>query len=388
MQKEKTLSIIKTVGYILLQLSLIAIAIGIGFYWHKLSFSYQGDFSLLKEARQLFTENAYLPLPDDKKLEYGMISGMLQTLNDPYTYFVDPPSTELHANQLAGKFGGVPIRYEKDAEGYWIIFPYQASSAEFAGIMDADRLIAIDQISINQQTTETELQAALRGEIGSKIQLTLYRTQYKQTLDTFLIREEYALPTVTWNLIPGQDQLGMIHINTIATSTAAEIREGVDDLQNQGAIGFILDFRNNGGGLVESGLEIARLFSNPGQLMQRQFKGQEVETFHADNIGVLAHLPIVILINENTASAAEIIVAAIKANNDVPVIGTASYGKTTIQYVFTLKDGSSIHVTSGKWWVPGCDIPIQPDHLIHEDESLLKVQTEAVYLLLKAITSN
>jgi carboxyl-terminal processing protease len=160
-----------------------------------------------------------------------------------------------------------------------------------------------------------------------------------------------------------------MEINLIAASTADEILRAVKDLQNRGASHFILDLRNNPGGLLTAGVDISRLFLKDGLVIEQQYRGQPVESFKVEKPGPLADLDLAVLINRGSASAAEIIAGSLQAHHRASLIGSPSYGKDTIQLVFDLQDGSSLHVTAAQWWVPGLVSPIsgvglQPDVLV------------------------
>jgi carboxyl-terminal processing protease len=179
-------------------------------------------------------------------------------------------------------------------------------------------------------------------------------------------REEIALPSVTWHLDAGEPRLGVIEINVIAATTSDEIQKAVKDLQSRGATAYALDLRNNGGGLLDAGIDIARLFLKDGVVMEQQFRGQEVKTYRVEKPGPLADIPLAVLVNGSTASASEIIAGALQAHERARLIGEPTYGKNTIQLVFELRDHSSIHVTAAQWWIPGLDAPrpgkgLQPD---------------------------
>jgi carboxyl-terminal processing protease len=172
-------------------------------------------------------------------------------------------------------------------------------------------------------------------------------------------RAEIPLPSVTWHLDPDAPSVGVIEINVVAASTPEEIEKAVKDLSERGATAYILDLRDNFGGLLDAGVNTARLFLKDGMVIEQQYKGKDVESFEVERPGALADIPLVILVNENTASAAEIIAGALKAQGRAKILGKPTYGKDTIQLVFDLQDGSSLHVTSAHWWVPGLDPMLQ-----------------------------
>jgi carboxyl-terminal processing protease len=151
-------------------------------------------------------------------------------------------------------------------------------------------------------------------------------------------------------------------------------------LEQKGAQAIILDLRDNTGGLVETGIDIAELFLSEGEIIHRQFKDKEVEIFNVKKPGPITDSRMVILVNGYTASAAEIIAGALSANERALLIGNPTYGKTTIQFIFTLQDGSSIHVTSGRWWIPGINFPLIPDLETHDtsESVILKLAVDAL----------
>ena len=245
--------------------------------------------------------------------------------------------------------------------------------------MDGDILVAVDALLVTSDTDDTTLLAAVRGLVGEKVTLTILRENEKLTFT--IERENIALPSVTWNLVPDSPTIGLVQVNRIAESTASEVQEGIDDLTSQGAESLILDLRDNGGGLVEGAVEIASLFLEEGEIMRQQFKDKEEEHFSIEEPGAYLDIPMVVLINGNTASSAEILAGALKAHGRASLIGSPTYGKTTIQYVFDLEDGSSIHVTSGRWWIMGVDFPLQPDVLIAGDSSDVEILQTAIETL-------
>ncbi len=169
-----------------LQIFLITISFVGGFLFHEKQFSddsvlnripfLKKEFALLSEAKNLLEKNAYFPLPDERKLEYGMIRGMLQAYNEPNTVFVEPPQHELQTNQLQGKFGGIGVRIERDTQNYVYLYPLPDSPALQAGIQEADRLLRVDKLDISPETSNDEIQAAIRGPVGEKVEIVVGRS--------------------------------------------------------------------------------------------------------------------------------------------------------------------------------------------------------------------
>jgi carboxyl-terminal processing protease len=331
-------------------------------------------FPLLSEAVSLLQQHGIKSLPPGNSMQYGMIRGMLQVYNDRFTVFLEPPQHTLQSNQLAGKYGGIGARLElsNDAK-YYLIYPLPDSPAAKAAIQEGDRLITVGNLEIQGDTPMDTVQAAIRGPVGSNVNLTIAKPPNFTPSQVSVIREEIGLPSVTWNLTAQDSRVGDLQINVIAATTPDEITTAIKDLQSKGASFFILDFRNNGGGLVDAGVSIANLFLDKGAIMEQQYRDQPVKTYQVEQAGPFTKIPIVLLVNHNTASAAEIVAGALQAQKRALLIGTPTYGKDTIQLVYTLSDGSSLHVTSAHWWVPGLregsleGKGLQPDISVSDD---------------------
>lgn len=360
--------------YTLIIILFITVGFAGGYAVRSILESSESKWQILEQAYQILSKNGLKDLPDNPTLEYGMIRGMLQAYDDPYTMFVEPAQHELESNTLEGKFGGIGVRLGRDEQGSVVLYPLPNTPAEDAGILENDRLIKVDDLQITPQTDLDTIQAAIRGRVGHWITITISRPPDNQLMVFRIKRVEIALPSVTSHLDPDEPRLGVIEVNLIAETTPDEITRAMTDLTQRGASAFVLDLRDNSGGLLNSGVEVSRLFLKSGVIIEQQYKGQQVEQFLVDKPGALSETPMVILINNNTASAAELIAGAMKANQRAKLVGSPTYGKNTIQLVFNLKDGSSLHVTSARWWIPGLEPPIegngvQPDIWIEESES-------------------
>lgn len=323
-------------------------------------------YPVFGEARDILQRQGLKALPEPPALEYGMIRGMVQAYDDPYTVFVEPVQAELQSNALQGSFGGIGVRLGNDPAGYWVVFPFPASPAEAAGVKEGDRLLGIDELQVGIETTLDNIQSAIRGPVGKSVKITIGHAPDFVPVQVMIERAEIPLPSVTWHLDPSEPRIGVLEINLIAASTSEEIQKAVADLQARGATHFVLDLRNNPGGLLTAGVDIARLFLKEGPILEQQYRDKEVESYKVERPGPLADLPLAVLINHNSASAAEIVAGALKVNGRAPLVGSPSFGKDSIQLVFTLQDSSSLHVTAAHWWVPGLQPPInqgglQPD---------------------------
>jgi carboxyl-terminal processing protease len=366
----------------------LGLAFVAGFFTRGLLPGFSPQFPLLGEAYSLLNAHAYDPLPTPSALEHGMIKGMLQAYGDPYTTLFEPVQARLQSDSLTGSFGGIGVRLGKDAQGYPVLYPIPDSPAQKAGVKDGDRLLKVDALAITPQTSTDDLQGAVRGKVDTQVKITIGRPPDYAPLEITITRAEIPLPSVTYHLDATEARLGVVEINIIAASTVDEITHAIQDLQGRGATAFVLDLRDNGGGLLDAGINIARLFLKDGNVIQQQYRGQDVVTYKVEKPGPFADLPMVILVNQNTASAAEIISGALQAQKRALLIGSQTYGKNTIQLVYQLSDNSSLHITSAHWWIPNLefpidghglkpDIPISPDNT--DPEAAIKAAIQALF---------
>ena len=365
--------------YVGLQIMIIILAMAVGYFGHNLISISQGEYELIDQAKGILVKNSILKIPSDEKLQHGMIRGMLETLNDPFTFFVDPAAHEIQTDQITGRFGGIGVRLERDTDMYWRLYPFPESPAVIAGIENGDILVGVDGFAITKETDDITLIAAVRGPVGEEVNISVLRGD--ETFDFRIEREDVPLPSVSWNLLPDFEEVGLVKINQISETTADEVESAVQELIDQGAVSIILDLRNNGGGLVKAGMAIANLFLEEGEVLHQQMNKHEKEVFSVNKPGPFIDIPVVVLVNGNTASSAEIVAGAIMKHDRAPIIGSQTYGKNSIQYIFDLKDGSSIHITSGKWWIPGISFPLQPDYAVEDDPSGVTAIQKAIEIL-------
>jgi carboxyl-terminal processing protease len=334
-------------------LVLVCFSFAIGYLFNEYFNPSDVSFTILSEAYDLVLRNGYASPPPLPALEYGMIRGMLDAYGDPYTTFIEPAQHELESDSLQGSFGGIGADLGIDPQGFIVLFPFPNSPASLAGILEGDRLVGVDNLSVTSTTSTDILLAAIRGPVGEPVIIRIARPPQYLEFEFTLIRQEILLPSVTWHLEPTQPRLGVIQVNIIASTSHDEILNAVNDLQRRGASAFVLDLRDNYGGLLDAGIDIARLFLTSGIIIEQQYRHQPIETFSVDQPVELENLPLVVLVNQNTASAAEIIAGSLQAHQRAILIGVPTYGKDTIQLVYELEDGSSLHVTAAHWWIPG-----------------------------------
>jgi carboxyl-terminal processing protease len=308
------------------------------------------SFALLYEADQLMQTHFLYDTPDASTRVHGAISGLVTSYNDPYTFFVEPQTAEVDSGNLAGRYGGIGAEIGHDAEGRFVIGRvYRDNPAFEAGLEEGDLLIAID----DQTTSGLDLNgvlALIRGDIGDPVVLTVERNA--QEFELTIIRGEVLVPAAFWRILQEDERIGYIQLTRFTDRAPDEIRQAIDELVDQGAEALVLDFRDNGGGLVSSAVDIAGEFLNGGIILFETHRGQEEQVFNAPRGGHAVDIPLVVLVNQNTASASEIVTGAIQDRGRAILIGQKTYGKGSVQLILSLSDGSSIHVTTAEWYTP------------------------------------
>ena len=315
---------------------------------------------------------------------YSAIEKMLATLDDPFTRLLRPDQYRSLQVNTSGELMGVGLQISQDGEtgNLTVIAPIDDSPAERAGIQPQDQIVKIDGFSTSELTLD-ESAARMRGLRGSQVTLTVLRNSNKTTEDIILVRDRIALnPVITELRSDLKDTpLGYIRLNQFNANATEEVAQGIQSLEKKGAKAYILDLRNNPGGLLQSGIEIARLWLDEGTIVYTVNRQGLLGSFEAVG-SALTQAPLVILVNPGTASASEILAGALHDNHRATLVGEKTFGKGLIQSLFDLSDGSGLAVTVAKYETPNhTDINklgIMPDRVI-PSEPLLRnqVATEA-----------
>jgi len=296
---------------------------------------------------------------------YSALRRALQRLEDPYTRFMTPQQFESLTNQTSGELSGVGIRLSKEANTDFIIIlePIPNSPASAAGIQPGDRILSIDGVSTEGMTLE-EASERIRGEEGNPITLRLSRND-GDGFEVILTRARIELTNVHYNLRQeGDMEVGYIRLTEFSAHAAEQMEEAIQDLSGQGVEGFVLDLRGNPGGLLDASLEIARMWIQNGTLVRIVDRAGADEEVRATN-NALTRLPLVVLVDGNSASSSEILTGALQDNRRATVVGSQTFGKALVQSVHQLSDGSGLAVTISHYYTPnGTDIShrgITPD---------------------------
>lgn len=311
------------------------------------------EFPLLDETVGYIEEFFVKEKPSHTELEYAVVRAYLQELNDPYTFFIEPAVAASESDALAGRYGGIGVDIQRNEQGEFVLYPFADSPALRAGIREGDIILSINDTAVDLSSSMDTIRQALRGEIkdGAGVKLRVRNIAETEEREYFVQFEEILIPSVIWRTLFEDESIGYIKITGFTSRTPEEFRQAVTELRESDITALVLDLRGNSGGLLQESLTIAGEFLNGGILsIERRVSGENELPDVAG--GIMTDLPLVVLVNNGTASASEIVAGAIQANGRGILIGQQSFGKGSIQRIFTLSDNSSIHVSTALWLTP------------------------------------
>lgn len=282
-------------------------------------------------------------------LKDGAVEGYVKALGDEYTEYIPESEMEEFKEDINGSYTGIGIYMvvDKDTNKIIVYYPISDSPAEKAGIKSGDIIVSVDGVEYGYEDF-SKIADYIKGKEGTKVKLGIERDGKK--LDFEIERANIEINLVTSKMI--EENIGYVKLSSFDANAAKNFKEKVDKLVENGAKSLIIDLRNNGGGIVDSSTDIADFFLEKGKtiITIKDNKQKEEKTVAKQN--QTYSMPVVILVNENTASASEILTGALQENNRAKVIGTKTYGKGVIQTVIPLSDGSGLKITTGEYFTP------------------------------------
>ena len=336
-----------------------------------------------------FIKNNYIgEMNEDQMLEYAL-KGYVEGLGDDYSEYITKEEMEEYMEDTMGKYVGIGVYITNNTETNQIVVltPIKDSPAEKAGIQPGDIINKIDGIEYKGEQL-TEASSKLKDKEGTKAALEIIRKN--ETISIEVERREIKINHIESKVL--QENIAYIEISTFDEGTADEFKESWENLKNKNIKAIIIDLRNNGGGIVDEALEIADMFIAKGQTLlitSSKDKTEKIEKAKKDKI---IDLPVIILTNKGTASASEILSAAIKENNEkVKIVGQNTFGKGVIQTIFNLKDGSGLKLTTNEYFTPNHNIinkiGIKPDEEVElpEGKSIYTIEESEDTQLQKAL---
>jgi len=342
--------IIGLVLTILLSSGLTVLALGFGedpLAGSGASASNDADFAKLKDAYQTLREDYFQEVNSDSLLN-GAINGMIKSLDDPYSTYMDPTEAASFHENISSSFEGIGAEIKEEDGRIVVDVPIKGAPAEKAGVKPKDIILKVNDTSLEGMKV-TEAVKHIRGEKGSKAELLIQRPGTEGTLTIPVIRDTIPLETVTYEMMP--DNMGKIVISQFSENTDKEFKTALEDLKTQGMKGLVIDLRQNPGGLLDVAVEIGNTLIPKGKLIL-QVEHRDGSKKQYSSTGGKPDFPVVVLGDGGSASAAEILIGALKESAKTPVVGDKSFGKGTVQTTHSYKDGSNIKYTTAKWLTP------------------------------------
>ncbi|HUL53934.1 MAG TPA: S41 family peptidase [Opitutaceae bacterium] len=339
------------------------------------------DTAIFRSVLSLVGEN-YVDAKDADydRLTHAALEGMLRSL-DPHSEFLKADAYRELREEMDGKFGGIGVQIERRDNKVVVIAPIADTPGERAGIQRGDEFTKVDGETIEKIGANKVIER-LRGKPGTKVSVTLYRPSTKATLELTLTREVIKVGSVRDARILG-DGIGYLQLTQFSERTGTEFKKALKQLQSDGARALILDLRNNPGGLLDAAVEVAEPFFRPTELIvytQGRTADSREEMRAGANAGGLA-MPVAVLVNAGTASAAEVVAGALKDTARAVVVGETTFGKGSVQTVFRLKDGEALRLTTARYYTPsGVSIhekgiePQVPVAVSPDDEAKVRLQ--------------
>jgi carboxyl-terminal processing protease len=305
-------------------------------------------FGVLQEAWGLVNKEFYYPLPTDNKEVYGAVKGMLAALGDQHTILLEPAPASRETAIIEGKNGGIGVILATSESGQLVVdYPLRGFPAQRAGIRAGDQIIAVDGQSVADLGSDKAAEL-IRGDLGQPVSLTIVRAGLSQPLELVVVRGQI---NIYGDLIPDTD-IGYVSMSVFNRTATEDIKKALADVLAYQPRAVILDLRGNGGGLLRQAIDIADLFLPEGLIVTQKHSDGKVERFEGKTGELGESVPLIVLIDGGSASASEIVAGALQDRKRAVVIGQNSYGKGSVQGVYTLSDGSQLRVTRSAWYTP------------------------------------
>lgn len=326
--------------------------------------------SKLTKYREII-DKYFLGDVDDEKLEEGAIKGYIEGLGDPYTEYISKEDMDTYLDDTMGNFVGIGIYMIKNTQydKIQVLSTIKGSPAEKVGIQAGDLIVSVDGVEY-KASDMTVASNNIKGEAGTKVVVEILRGA--ETIKYEITREKVKVNQVEGKVI--SNNIGYIQFTSFDETTAEDFKAKYEELAKQNIKSLIIDLRNNGGGIVDQALEIADYITDKDSVLLYEVDKNNKETVRKSKNDAIINMPIIILTNENTASASEILAGALKDLGKAKTVGTTTYGKGVIQQILKLNDGSGIKITIEEYQTPNRNkihkVGIEPDEKVELPESV------------------
>ena len=314
---------------------------------------------------------------NEEDLKNSAIKGYVAGLGDEYTEYIPASKMKDYTENITGSFVGVGIYMVADEESDRVLvyYPIPGSPAEKAGIKSGDLIISVDDVEYTAKDFD-RIASFIKGKAGTKVKLIIEREG--QRIPYELIREKITTNPITAKMIEGN--IGYLKVPSFDEDTSKSFKEKVQELQNQGAQKLIIDLRNNGGGIVDEAVDIADMLLEKGKTIISTVNNKDKKTVTYSKNDPTITMPVIVLVNENSASASEILACSLQDNERAKLVGTKTYGKGIIQTLLSLTDGSGLKITTEQYYTPK-ETSIHKEGIKPDEEVKLPDTVKSIYSL-------
>jgi carboxyl-terminal processing protease len=336
-------------------LIVVAFAVGYGLGNQKEKIALQNipgsvDFSIVSDVWSKLQEKYFGQL-DQEKMVYGAAKGVAESLGDPYTVFYDPQESNVFKESIAGSFEGLGMEVGVKDSILTIVSPIEGTPSKNAGLLPGDKIVKIGEEFTSDMTVDQAV-SKMRGKSGTIVKLTIFREGWKETKEFEITRAVINIPSVKLEILDGN--IAHLTIYQFNDNLTAQFVSAANEIVSHGATKIVLDLRNNPGGLLDKAQEIAGWFLEKGTLVLiEEYSDGVQKEYKATGNAYFANYPMVVLINEGTASASEILAASLQENDsNVKLVGETTFGKGLVQEALEINNGSFLKVTIARWLTP------------------------------------
>ncbi|MGE7906745.1 S41 family peptidase [Peribacillus sp. NPDC094092] len=306
------------------------------------------EFEKLYSTYDTIKDNYYEEI-DQEKLVDGAINGMIKSLDDPYSAYMDKKEASSFHESISSSFEGIGAEIQEQDGQIMVVSPIKGSPAEKAGVKPNDIILSVDGKSV-EGLSSSEAVLKIRGEKGTKVDLSISRAGEPEPIELTIKRDTIPIETVYAEML--DDGVAKIQVTSFSEHTVQELNTALEEMSKKDMKGLVLDLRGNPGGLLDQAIDMASLFIPNGKVvLQVEDRSGKKDVYKSKNDGELK-IPVVVLIDDGSASASEIVAAAVSESADIPLIGVKSFGKGTVQTAQDFEDGSNFKYTAAKWLTP------------------------------------
>lgn len=307
------------------------------------------DGRLVHEALDIVTHDYYRPLKRDQLVNKGL-EAAVAGLGDPYSHYFDPTTYKAFLNQSNPHVNGIGISIVPDARGLRVVDVYPGSPAAHAGLARGDVIVSVGKTSLAGRP-QTFAASLIQGRPGTRVTLTVMHTGRSRVV--VITRAALVVPVATGKLVSYHGKkIGEVALSTFSDGSGDELRAQVEKAVHQGASALVLDLRQNGGGLLNEAVNVASIFIPDGTIVSTDGRSQPRQVYTAKGGAISGSIPVVVLVDRGTASAAEIVTGALKDRGRAKVVGTHTYGKGVFQEIKQLSNGGALDITVGEYFTP------------------------------------